>query len=169
MRRYALVSLFALCSCAGDTGNGQAWLTPEQRFNQAVAACDSTPLTRKTAIQRVDCVSNVRTSMSQQADYPYPSLIYQINAANKTAAVAYSEGKISKASFEAAIEQNKANFYTAEEQYSATAQQRRAAAYQGLTNAGLGMMQQAQQPAYAPNVTTTNCRNTAAGLSCTTW
>ena len=148
----------------------------KQRFDHAVAFCESTPLTRESVHQQVDCVNDVRERMASGNNYPHMELISQINASNNAAAAAHSDGKISKEQFIAAKLQNKATFEQSETMADSPDRTQRA---QALSNFGNMLMNySAQQQAITNSQNqqllnsmprTTNCQQTIQGTRCTTW
>ena len=156
------------------TASAQAGL--KEDFESAVSQCEQTTLTPHNVNERVDCVNDVRTRMSQASNYPHPELISQINAANKAAAAAYSGNKISKEQFEAATLQNKATFEQNEQIARSNDQAQRGQALMNFGNVLTNYSQQQQANTNAQNQLllnsmprTTNCRQTPQGMNCTTW
>ena len=68
------ILLFTACVPANQ-GYAQTY---EQQFNAAVAECEQGKLTRKTAVKRVDCVNQARSSMGVAQHLPYLGLLYPL-------------------------------------------------------------------------------------------
>src|SRR5262245_57453000 len=100
---FLLIQPFMIsCAPANQTQLNYA----EQRFQQRKAQCEQTVLTKKTAIAIADCVNSARIEEFSAANYQFLSNMYQLGAMNKTTAVAYAQGKITKEEYYMYLEQN---------------------------------------------------------------
>jgi hypothetical protein len=165
----AVVSVFLLTSCG---------IVHQQRINEAMAqfnvdkeACTQGEVTRENAIARRTCIDTALVNRMSTAGYGYMHLIYQMNAADKLAATAFAEGRITQPQYEAVLAKNSADMMAAEAQLIAQDNQRRTEAWARTSQ----YLQQQQaidalnRPTYtAP--TNTHCRpDYMGGMQCTTF
>ncbi len=164
-----------ICDFNPYKGVSVAGYTQQRYAREMVAECGNVKkLTRKNIMEVLGCRDKVILADSRALGDPNIGLLYQLIAANESAAAAYADGKISRAQYDAAITQNAANFTQTQQQGQQAAmageQLRQAQAWQNLTNTGLEVMKLSQPTTpVAQPITNTNCRNTTQGINCTTW
>ena len=149
----------------------------EQIFVQAATACKQGELTRDNAVARTDCINSARVAVTSANNVPYMGLVYQYGAADKIAAAAFADGKITKNQYEAQRSKNNANYNQAVYAFQAANQQQQT---QAFSNAMQSISDYSQQQQIIQNQQnqqmlnslpkTTNCQKTYnGGMNCTTW
>jgi hypothetical protein len=110
------ITALSVASCAATREQAS------RNFDQDSLNCTPGELTQQNALQRRDCINQAFILRSQEARATNMSAVYQTATANKAAAVAYVEGKISKEQYQASVKTNNDNYnLTAQEQPADTA------------------------------------------------
>jgi hypothetical protein len=169
MKHTILVAFLFLTSSLTACATSADGQTDQQQYQQEKAQCNREPLTPENAEQRQNCVNQSLIYHAQRDGVPL-SIIYQRTSSDTQAAVAYSEGKVNAAEYQAELAQDEANFIrTGEAALSAQQQQQS----QNWSNAMSGVANafQRQKPvdnAPAPSAPKNMfCVPINGGVSCT--
>lgn len=114
LRSLVLIAVtIAICSCSAGEGDQQA--VADKAVKDATA-CTQGELTPENALQRRDCFDQTLISELGRAGYSHMDWLYGLASSNRSAAVAYADGKISQSEYQRAIQENIARFNAANNQ-----------------------------------------------------
>jgi len=148
--------MLLLTSCVSPLEQGG------QNFERDSRMCTQGELTQQNALQRRECINQAFISRSQESGATNMDAVYQTATANKTAAIAYSEGKISKEQYQAIAAQNDTNYNQSNNQATNSSLANAIAVYgQTRANSDAAKIKALQES--TPQQSTTTCQNWGVG------
>jgi hypothetical protein len=146
----------------------------DQRLYSAMVKCrNGKDLTRKTAIERADCIGNAKRQRGYEINNPFMWILEQDIADDRESAVEYSEGKLTKDEYRTALQKHWADALETEAQALGQRRQENIQALQmlqGMQPAPAPTPQPYMIPTYSPPpVINTNCYGSGNSVNCTSY